>query len=88
MVYSNLVSTGIRRADSLENMLDLVSFSNSGNILHKKNHGFPIFRPIRHNMFKEASVEFRNPNGDTISFPEGSFSAIELYIRPRQPPQS
>ena len=81
MIYTDLVGTAIRVGNSITNLLEVISFSSTtGNVLNRNNK---TFRPLKHNNFKKASVEIRDPEGKLVKFPEGSFSAIEIYIKPR-----
>ena len=82
MVYSDLVATAIRTGNVLSNILDILSYTVSGNVLNRSN-ALHIFRPLRHNRFVKTSVEIRTRDGDIVSFPKGSYSVLEIFVRLR-----
>ena len=83
LIYTDLVGTSVRIGGSVTNLLEILSFSKSGNVLHTSTKPLQTFRPLKHNTFKKASVEIRTLNGELINFPDEMDSIIEIYIRPR-----
>ena len=79
-IYSDAVYRSVRLGDSLSNLLDLVSFRRK-NIYHRPVSSF-IFRPLKNNTLSQIRIEIYDKFGEIIDFPDNSFTAIELLIKP------
>lgn len=83
-IYSDLVKKSQRLGDHTTNLLGIVTINSD---LYSKPNTVPIYRPISHNYIQSVSVRITDQDGLDPYFKQGSYAALEIVIRKRQPLQ-
>ena len=80
MVYSDIIRPKIHVGDSLTNLLDIISMPHGRTF--QRSNAVGLYRPLKDHTIDSISIAIYDKDGDSIYFPQDSFSALELEIRP------